>query len=536
MPVHVPPLLADGRMSMGDPLREIARQDPGGIGFVALSTGAALEWDALDRAVDATVLRLQSYGIGAGDLVGMRLAPCLSAFLLIHALPRLGGVLVPLHPSGTAWELAGQVRSLGKLNLLLVPDSLQGEVEGWVLDQHLPVHGVEGVRWLDPDGPDPIPDQGRSADVPLEPDAPVAILLTSGSTGTPKPIPLTHGNLLASARAIQSRLRLDPADQVLATLALSHVGGFAQFHRNTVVGCTTLVDEGDAEGAPVRFDPARVLRLAQQGAWTHASFVPVMLQRLLEASAGAPAPRGVRGILLGGAATPPSLLRQALAARWPVALTYGMTETTSQVATAPPEQVRLKPGTVGAPLPGISVQLVDPETGRAVSRGQTGEIHVAGPTVAVAPGGWYATGDLGHLDDAGDLWITGRRSQRIITGGTNVDPVQVEEVLLGIPGVREAVVGGEPDPVWGERVVAWIVLSDPSEPLDAAALRLAEGCQALLAPPRRPRTFWVVDEIPRNANGKVDQVELRRLPARAVLPQGSSPDSQSPPPAPPSSP
>jgi O-succinylbenzoic acid--CoA ligase len=302
------------------------------------------------------------------------------------------------------------------------------------------------------------------------------------------------------------------------------------------------------EGAPARFDPERILTLAREGAWTHASFVPVMLERILEVSAGAPAPRGVRGVLLGGAATPRPLLDRALSARWPVALTYGMTETTSQVATAPPEQVRLKPGTVGRPLPGISVRIIHPDsmapgvTGRSVARGETGEIQVAGPTVAgalitlggAAQDGWYSTGDLGHEDEAGDLWITGRRSQRIITGGTNVDPAQVEGVLQGVEGVREAVVGGQPDPTWGERVVAWIVLSDPTEPPAVAVQRLAEGCQRLLAPPRRPRSFIFVEEIPRNANGKVDLEALRRHPSRVELPLPSSQDSGSPPPGLPS--
>jgi o-succinylbenzoate---CoA ligase len=527
---------------MVDPLREVARQDPEGTGILALGTGVAWDWETLDRAVDATVLRLEAYGLGAGDLVGIRLAPCVTAFLLLHAVPRLGGVLVPLHPAATAWELAAQVRGVGRLDLLLVPDGARDEVEGWILDHALPVHGVEGIAWLDPDGPVPVPDHGYRIDMLVDPDTPAVILLTSGSTGVPRPIPLSHGNLMASARGVQARLRLDPADQVLATLALAHVGGFAQLHRNTVVGCTTVFDGGTGapragdepepvpEGVPLRFDPHRILQLAREGAWTHASLVPVMLQRLLDVSAGSSAPRGVRGVLLGGAATPPPLLARALAARWPVALTYGMTETTSQVATAPPEQVRTKPGTVGRPLDGVQVRIVDPATGDGVARGVTGELQVAGPTISaslIAPGrvaqdGWYPTGDLGHVDSEGDLWITGRRSQRIITGGTNVDPAEVEAVLLGVAGVREAVVGGLPDPVWGERVAAWIVLADPEAAPEEAARRLADECQRVLAPPRWPRTFFFVDEIPRNANGKVDAQALRRLRSRAVLPPPGS--------------
>ena len=343
----------------------------------------------------------------------------------------------------------------------------------------------------------------RPADVLLDADAPVALILTSGSSGAPRPVPVTRGNLMASARGAADRLRLDPADRWLASLALAHVGGLALLHRGVVVGSTTVF------AGP--FEPDRFLALADAGEITHASLVPVMLRRLLDARGGRPAPRALRCVLLGGAGTPRPLLDEALDARWPVALTWGMTEASSQVATAPPDQVRRKPGTVGRPLTGVTVQVVGPD-GRARPRGEVGELVVAGPTVTplasvAASGGWHRTGDLGRLDTDGDLWITGRASDRILTGGVTVEPAEVEAALLAHEDVAEVAVAGRPDPEWGERVVAFVVPTRPTAPPSTAELDAFS--RERLASSKRPRAWVFLDALPRNANGKVDRKALR---------------------------
>jgi O-succinylbenzoic acid--CoA ligase len=168
------------------------------------------------------------------------------------------------------------------------------------------------------------------------------------------------------------------------------------------------------------------------------------------------------------------------------------------VATAAPDLVRLKPGTAGPPLPGVEVRIGDGE-----------EILVRGPTVAPGEGdeyGWLHTGDLGRLDTDGHLWVTGRLSHRIISGGVNVDPEEVEAVLRAHPGVQETAVVGIPDPEWGERVVAALVAPGPGvlEEIEAVA-------RDLLSPGKRPRVFRLMDALPRNANGKVDREAVRAL-------------------------
>jgi O-succinylbenzoic acid--CoA ligase len=200
------------------------------------------------------------------------------------------------------------------------------------------------------------------------------------------------------------------------------------------------------------------------------------------------------------------VLDRALEAGWPVALTYGMTEMSSQVATAPPDQVRRKPGTVGKLLPGVEGRLAP-----------DGELSLRGPTLAmryvgtdeplVDDEGWYRTGDLARLDDEGDLWITGRRSDRIVSGGVTVDAAEVEETLRAHPAVYDVSVVGLPDEEWGEVVGAALVPVEGELDLEALDAWLRERLTAA----KLPRRWALRDALPRNANGKVDRARVREI-------------------------
>jgi O-succinylbenzoic acid--CoA ligase len=230
-----------------------------------------------------------------------------------------------------------------------------------------------------------------------------------------------------------------------------------------------------------------------------------MLRQLVELLGGRPVP-ALRCLLVGGAACPRPLVASALTAGLPLALTYGMTEATSQAATAPPDVVRRKPGTVGSPLEGVELRL--DESGEILLRGPTIAAGYVGTELALLDGdGWLRTGDLGEIDGDGDLWVTGRRSDRIVTGGVNVDPVEVEEVLRLHDGVSEAVVVGLPDERWGEVVAAAVVRSggaypDPDE--------LEELTRTRLTTSKVPRRWLFLAELPRNVNGKVDRDAVRQ--------------------------
>ncbi len=493
-----------------DSLHEAALRDPGGEALVA-PPGRSWRWREADAAASEAALRLSASGVGPGTLVATLLPPSPEAFLLLHAVPRTGAVLVPLHAGWTEPEVAQALRTVaqGAVHppLLVLSGDAMDRVGRGLREAGVPTGAlaVEELVAADP-GSAPGPAY-RPTDVAEDADHPVAVLLTSGSTGRPRPVPITRGNLEASARGVAERLKLDAADRWLASLAPAHIGGLALLHRGAAVGSVTVFAGGGGG-----FDSGAVLELADAGEITHLSVVPVMLRRLLDARGERPAPRGLRCVLVGGAPTPRPLLEEALARRWPVALTWGMTEATSQVATAPPDAVRRKPGSVGRPLSGVTVQVVD-AGGRFLPRGAEGELVVSGPTVAPLPtvarsGGWHATGDLGRFDADGDLWITGRHSERILSGGVTVEPGEVEAVLAAHPGVAEVAVAGVPDPEWGERVVAWVVATEGGAPPTEA--ELLAWSRERLASAKRPRKIHLLAGLPRTASGKVDRFRLTR--------------------------
>jgi len=227
-------------------------------------------------------------------------------------------------------------------------------------------------------------------------------------------------------------------------------------------------------------------------------------------------PTHLRFVLVGGAPTPPELVTDALDAGIPIHPSYGASEAASQIATATPTQAGRAPDAVGNPLFETDVRIVDAD-GNDVERGKTGEVVVSGPSIS--PGyldpeqtaasftdGWFRTGDLGRLDDDGRLRITGRRSDRIITGGETVDPTEVARVLRSHDAIADAAVVGIPDIQWGEHVGAALVLDQGSTDFDRQAFETF--CATRLATHKRPRTITVVEQLPRTDSGTVDRDRL----------------------------
>ena len=292
-------------------------------------------------------------------------------------------------------------------------------------------------------------------------DAVAAILHTSGSTGTPKPIALSFGNWLWSALGSGAALGVHPQERWLSALPLTHVGGLSIVVRSAIYATTARVLPG--------WDTQQVLE--ELGDATLVSLVPTTLKRLLDAGWN-----GSTRVLLGGAPIPPAL---AGTPGLEVVETYGLTEATSQVTTG------------GPPLFCTRVTIAP-----------DGEIVVAGPTIS--GGGPLHTGDLGTLDARGHLHVTGRKADTIVTGGENVAPAEVEAVLETHPAVAEAAVHARPDPEWGERVVATVVVRAPVE---AAALQAHVA--ASLPRFKVPKEFAFRDALPRTTSGKLRRSELR---------------------------
>ncbi len=332
------------------------------------------------------------------------------------------------------------------------------------------------------------------------------ILFTSGTTGRPKAAMVSYSNHFYSAVGSAFRLGVLPTDRWLACMPLYHVGGLAIILRACLYGTAVVLHAG--------FDVNQVDASLRKQQVSIVSLVPTMLQRMLRSSDPRQWP-AMRLVLLGGAAVEPDILAAARSAGLPVATTYGLTEAASQVATMTPDQANHKPGCVGRPLLFSELRIVD-DDGQPVAAGTIGEICVRGPNVFAGyyhdddadqlalRSGELHTGDLGYLDDDGDLWVVQRRSDLIVSGGENVYPAEVEQVLANHPAVSAVCVVGLGDPEWGQQVAA-LVVADTT--LTAADL---EGfARQSLAGYKVPRTIRFADALPLTGSGKVSRSAVR---------------------------
>jgi len=333
------------------------------------------------------------------------------------------------------------------------------------------------------EGPDGVT-TARSAEKKGVDEGTAVIIGTSGSTGAPKGVELGAAALLHSARASLARIGAEPGERWLCCLPATHVAGIQVLVRS-LVGGTDPVLAG-------RADPETV---AVSGC-AHVSLVPTQLRRLLDGEQGDMSTplAGFRSVLLGGAAAPAGLLDAARAARVPVITTYGMTETCG-----------------GCVYDGVALDGVRVKIGREDDR-----IRIGGPVLfsgyaggpRVPRDGWFVTGDLGRLDRAGRLVVRGRADDVINTGGHKVVPGEVAAALQGCPGVRDVAIVGQPDPEWGERIVAVIAPDEGGDPPSLELLRM----HVLGRLPRyaAPSKIVIVDALPMLPSGKHDLAGLRR--------------------------
>ena len=327
-----------------------------------------------------------------------------------------------------------------------------------------------------PDGFGPAPRPWAFDDV-------VACITTSGSTGAPKPITLTVRQVLFSAFGSATRLGHLPTDTWLAVLPLHHVGGLSILWRAVLLGARVHV-------LP-RFVAARAAQLLGDGSVQLASLVPTMLAQLLDAAPSLVASPQLRAVLLGGAPTPEPLLQRALAAKLPVAITWGMSEAASQIATRWPGEPAARAGDAGPPLPFAEVW-----------HDAAGSLWVDGPVVQ-AP---LRTQDVGLLDADGRVAVLGRSDDVFVSGGENVHPAPIEAWLTSHPAVAEAAVCAVPCPVWGQRPVAHLVARVGwGLPTDA---ELTSFCRRRLASFQLPVQFVWHDALPRDPLGKLRRREL----------------------------
>ena len=471
-----------------------------------------------DRVEQATAL-LQELGVGPGDRVALVLGN-VPAFVEAYAATlRAGAALVPLLPGLAPDELRHALADSGARVAVVGPE--RGAEVALLRRQLDDLDHVLAVDAPEVDAPDWAEATRQShAPIPVErsPGDLGALVYTSGTTGRPKGAMLTRANLSANqSQSLAGRFEVGADDVVLLVLPLAHIYALN-------VGLGACIAAGATMLLVERFDPdATLAAMAEHGA-TVVLGAPPMYVAWLEGGhldADAPGRAGLEAVRLavsGAAPLPVSALhRFADATGIVIEEGYGLTEASPSVtsnAMAP----RPRPGSVGLPLPGVELRLVD-DAGRDVDTGDPGEVWVRGPNVftgywrdeeatsqALTGDGWLRTGDVGTRDDDGFLYLVDRLSDLILVNGFNVYPREVERVLLGDESVAEAAVVGEPDPRTGERVVAHVVPHRDTE-IDVEALDAR--CQRLLARYKAPRRIEVVDSVPTSASGKVRRRLLR---------------------------
>ncbi len=442
---------------------EAAREEPAR--DCVISGGRSWSFAQMAERAASAIGVLRERGIESGQRVAVTPGADLDSVTWLYALFELGCPAVLVHPRLTDRERARLLRSAEAAHLIsetVIPP-------GPTSEPHV----------------DPVPG-----------DRTLAIVYTSGSRGIPRGARLSRRAFVASAAAHADNLGWRSDDRWLLGMPPAHVGGLSILTRCLSARRSVVLSEGP-------FDARKTVETLAREAVTLYSVVPTMLRRLLEAedpvwSAGST----LRAVLVGGAPLSETLRARARARGIPVLATYGCTEACSQVATQTLSEIG-EPG-CGSPLRGIEVRI---KGGEIQIRGDVlmdGYLGADERDLPFTEDGWLRTGDSGRLNAAGKLLVEGRLDDRIVTGGENVAPQEVEAWLEGVPGVTSAGVFGVPDEAWGQSVTAAIVVEHPGFDFDLLSARLRNE----LAPHKRPKEIAVLDALPLNRSGKLDRAQL----------------------------
>jgi long-chain acyl-CoA synthetase len=474
---------------------------------VALRLGeATTTYRELDHDSARVAGLLRDRGMQPGDRVGVMLPNTPEFALVYYGVLRAGGVVVPMNPLLKAREVAYYLGDSGARLLFawhgFADEASAGaeraEAEALVVDPASFGEALASAR--------PVQEVAERQD-----DDTAVILYTSGTTGQPKGAELTHANLASNAEVVRTDLeQLTAADVVF--------GGLPLFHS---FGQTCTLNAAVASGACLsllpRFDPVRALQILAEHRATVFAAVPTMYSALLHCpDRAAYDVSTLRVCISGGAAMPVEVLRSFEEAFSCLVLEgYGLSETSPVASFNHPDRER-KPGSIGTPIRGVEMRVVD-EQGVEAPQGEAGEIAIRGhnvmkgywrrpeETAKAIPDGWFRTGDIGRVDKEGYFFIVDRKKDLIIRGGYNIYPREVEEVLYEHPAVAHAAVIGLPHPELGEEVGAAVELKPGAS---VAAEELRDHVKAQVAAYKYPRRVWIVEQLPKTATGKILKREI----------------------------
>ncbi|MBL1085229.1 long-chain fatty acid--CoA ligase [Streptomyces actinomycinicus] len=485
-------------------LSESARRHPD---RPALRFGAGVTTYAeLDAAASRVAGMLRAQGLAAGDRVGVML-PNVPAFVaLYYGILRAGGVVVPMNPLLKAREIEHCLADSGACRLFVHEAGAEEAAAGAGATGAVVTPVGPGLAQADEQTP-------AGAQTPRGDGDLAVILYTSGTTGRPKGAALTHGNVGRNTEVVSDRvIEVGPEDVVMGCLPLFHAFG-------QTCGMNAAIRKGACLVLVPRFEPAGVLALLDELGVTVFEGVPTMYNALLHQAPSGTGPEAgtLRVCVSGGAALPTEVLH-AFEKRFGCAVAegYGLSETSPVVTFNHLDRPR-KPGSIGTPIHGVEVRLLDGD-GKDVPAGEVGEIAVRGhnvmtgywnrpdATAEAVQDGWFRTGDLARQDDEGYLFVVDRKKDMIIRGGYNVYPREIEEVLYEHPDVVEAAVVGVPHDSLGEEVAAAVVLvpGARTSPED-----LQSYVKERVAPYKYPRTVWLLPALPKGPTGKILKREIR---------------------------
>jgi long-chain acyl-CoA synthetase len=491
-------------------LVETAAREPDRVAL--LHGDLRLTYRELEVSASAFADALSDAGVSRRDRVSLLLPNIPEYVAAYYGALRLGAVVVPLNVLLRRGEIEERLRHSGASVLVSEPERLGDYRDsGVALIDALSVEGTGGSRELADVGADDI----------------AAILYTSGTTGDAKGAELTHGGMDAISRFLATKLlRLTHEDVILGAPPLTHILGQSGVMNPAIyIGCSVAL-------VP-RFDPEQTLDLVEHEGVSVFLGVPTMCIALLRAAESRPTVPTLRVAHVGASPVPVEVLN-AFKATFDCAVLegYGMTESSGTATTHVLGQT-VKAGSVGTPIDGAEVRVVDTDGGDLGS-GDIGEVFFRSPalmrgywqnadaTAAALVDGWFATGDMGYLDEDGYLYLVDRKKDVILRGGYTVYPREVEEALYEHPAVHEATVVGVPDELLGEEVVALVV---PRAAVDCDPAEVREFVRERVAGYKYPRLVVVVDDLPRGPSGKILKRQIDRAPLRAALDSARAPRS-----------
>jgi long-chain acyl-CoA synthetase len=491
-------------MNLAQILTEAVERDPEQVA-VKLDD-FALNYGLLQQAAMRIAGMLSERGIGPGDRVALMLPNVPHFVVAYYGILRAGAIVVPMNVLNKQREVEYYLRDSGA-RLLFVWHDFAGEAEpaaGELGCESISIVPGEFEQTLFQTDPVEEMVQRESTDTAV-------LLYTSGTTGTPKGAELTHDNLLRNCRASRGLFELDAGTVVLGALPLFHSFG------QTCAMNTCVVAAGMLTLLP-RFDPVKALEIIQRDRVAVFEGVPSMYGAMLNVPEHERYDTStLRCCASGGAAMPVELMRgfeQAFSCQ--ILEGYGLSETSPVASFNHPNRER-KPGSIGTPIAGVEMQVVD-DSGVELPVGEVGEIVIRGhnvmkgywnrpeATADAMRGGWFHSGDLARVDADGYFFIVDRKKDMIIRNGFNVYPREIEEVLYEHPAVREAAVLGVPHDEYGEEVAAAVALKEGSS---VTADEIREFVKEQVAAFKYPRKIWIVDELPKGPTGKILKREIK---------------------------